>query len=82
MRHTGFKGAWLASFLIDQGAEVYGVGLEVNEANSAYCQNAVSERIEILISTRTIEKYAMILRDGFGSSANGYRLLRTLPVLF
>lgn len=43
--HTGFKGAWLASFLIDQGAEVYGVGLEVNEANSAYCQNAISERI-------------------------------------
>lgn len=42
---TGFKGSWLCEWLLAEGAEVYGIGLEPNIEPSLFCQLNLANRI-------------------------------------
>ncbi|ADE53426.1 CDP-glucose 4,6-dehydratase [Coraliomargarita akajimensis] len=44
--HTGFKGAWMAEWLLDLGAEVVGVSLEPNTSPSLFEQLNLANRME------------------------------------
>ena len=43
--HTGFKGAWLALWLTDMGAQVHGYALAPEQPGSLFEQLALGERI-------------------------------------
>jgi CDP-glucose 4,6-dehydratase len=44
--HTGFKGAWLAHWLLDLGAEVHGFALEPESEQSLFCQLGLDRRLQ------------------------------------
>lgn len=44
--HTGFKGSWLAIWLHELGAKVYGVGLEPYSKNDNYVLSGIGKKIE------------------------------------
>ena len=44
--HTGFKGSWLAIWLHELGAKVYGVGLEPYSAKDNYVLSGIGKKIE------------------------------------
>ena len=43
--HTGFKGSWLTTVLIEYGAEVIGISLEPNEDQTLFTSLKLKERI-------------------------------------
>lgn len=43
--HTGFKGSWLAEWLLNLGAEVYGFALATDTAPSLFDQNELASRL-------------------------------------
>lgn len=43
--HTGFKGSWMAAFLHEIGAEVYGYSLDPRDSNDLFHIAAVSEKV-------------------------------------
>ena len=43
--HTGFKGSWLAEWLLLLGAEVYGYALEPSSSTSLFCQLGLASRM-------------------------------------
>ena len=44
--HTGFKGSWLALWLLELGAEVWGVGLEPDTTPNLFGQLQLAERLQ------------------------------------
>ncbi len=44
--HTGFKGSWLALWLLELGAEVWGVGLEPDTSPNLFGQLQLAERLQ------------------------------------
>lgn len=47
--HTGFKGTWLATYLVELGAEVCGYALEPEDKDSLYDLSKVSENITSVV---------------------------------
>lgn len=43
--HTGFKGAWLAQWLLSLGAEVHGFALEPENEPALFCQLGLAQRM-------------------------------------
>ncbi|WP_246318948.1 CDP-glucose 4,6-dehydratase [Peteryoungia desertarenae] len=62
--HTGFKGSWLALWLVDMGAEVHGYALPPEQEDGLYALTGVSESIasEVLADIRDSSQLQAALR--------------------
>jgi CDP-glucose 4,6-dehydratase len=61
--HTGFKGSWLATWLIDLGARVYGIGLAPESQPSLFDLNGLSGRLDhVLGDVRLGEATKAVIR--------------------
>lgn len=61
--HTGFKGSWLAEWLLGHGAQVYGYALEPAWANSLFEQRRLADRMDHTVGDiRNAEQLQTVIR--------------------
>ena len=64
--HTGFKGSWLSSILLQLGADVYGYSHENNDKQSLFLSANLAERLNenyFLILNARLKKQSDIRPD-------------------